>query len=233
MRIATFLAPRLQPLYEAVARGAGADLVEDATFEDLSTGAVDAAFICGLPYVRLRAHGVNLEPLAAPVVSGERYGGRPVYFSDVIVRSDDPARSLDDLADRTFALNEDASWSGYGAPLKGFADAGLDPPSRTILTGSHAASIAAVRSGEAAAAAIDSHLLDLLRADDPSLADVRTLLALGPWPIQPLVAAPGLGEAERERLRTAVFELNPPEGTRVERFVAVGEAEYESIARAL
>ena len=194
---------------------------------------VDAAFLCGLPYVRLRGHGVAVEPLAAPVVGGERYGGRPVYFSDVIVRADDPARSLADLAGTRFALNEDASWSGYGAPLHAFAEAGLGAPARTILTGGHAASIAAVRSGDADAAAIDSHLLDVLRAGDPSLADVRTVTELGPWPIQPLVAAPGLGPAARERLRAAAFELMPPADTLVERFVAVGDADYEPIARTL
>jgi phosphonate transport system substrate-binding protein len=229
LTIATFLAPRLRPLYAAVAAAAGAELVAGTSFDQLAAGEVDAAFLCGLPYARLRAAGVPVEPIAAPVPSGDRYAGRPVYFTDVVVRRDDEAATLDELGDRTFAFNERASWSGYGAPLAG----GIETAG-AIFTGSHAASIAAVRSGAADAAAIDSHLLELLRDDDPALAvELRTIAALGPWPIQPLAAAPGAGGAELERLRAAAFELTPPDGTRVERFVAMTDADYAPIAAAL
>jgi phosphonate transport system substrate-binding protein len=230
MRIATFLAPRLRPLYASVAAAAGAELVDGESFEQLACGEVDAAFLCGTPYVRLRAAGLRIEPIAAPVVAGERYAGRPVYFSDVIVRADAPARSLGDLGDATFAFNEEASWSGYGAPLAGLPHA----PRHTTFTGSHTASIEALRAGRVDAAAIDSHLLELLRDDSPELdAELRTVAALGPWPIQPLATAPGLPLAERERIRTAAFEVSPPAGTRVERFVAVTDADYAPIAAAL
>jgi phosphonate transport system substrate-binding protein len=231
MKIATFLAPRLRPLYAAVAAAAGAKLVDGESFEQLATGEVDAAFLCGLPYARLRADGVEVEPIAAPVVAGERYQGRPVYFSDVVVRSDDDAASLADLRHRTFALNERASWSGFGAVEAGFKSKNLPFPDQSIFTGSHANSIEAVRSGAADAAAIDSHLLDLLLLDAPTLiADLRVATSIGPWPIQPLAATPGIDAGLRERLRAAVFELTPPGDTRVERFVAVSDADYAPIA---
>lgn len=86
---ATFLAPNLLPVYQSIAAAVGTRLgietrlVTGTRFGQLTTGEVDVAFLCGLPSVRLSEH---LDPLAAPVVAGDRYGGRPVYFSDVIVR---------------------------------------------------------------------------------------------------------------------------------------------------
>src|SRR5688500_276303 len=55
----------------------------------LDRGEAQMGFICGLPYVR-KADGParSVELLAAPVMRGARYGGRPIYFSDVIVRHD-------------------------------------------------------------------------------------------------------------------------------------------------
>ena len=54
------------------------------------------------------------EPIAAPVLQGERYGGRPIYFSDVIVHRDSDARSFMDLRDRSWSFNDPLSQSGYG-----------------------------------------------------------------------------------------------------------------------
>jgi phosphonate transport system substrate-binding protein len=52
----------------------------------LDSGAIDIGWICGAPYVRRRAAEVPLELLAAPVPLHPRYGGQPIYFSDVVVR---------------------------------------------------------------------------------------------------------------------------------------------------
>jgi len=52
-------------------------------------------------------------PLAAPVLQGPRYQGRPVYFSDVIVRRDSPLRSFADLRGASWSYNDPDSHSGY------------------------------------------------------------------------------------------------------------------------
>ena len=49
-------------------RRSAAELVQGRSFEELFDGTLDGAFMCGLPYVRLRERG--LEALAAPVPSG-------------------------------------------------------------------------------------------------------------------------------------------------------------------
>jgi phosphonate transport system substrate-binding protein len=93
LRFVTFLAPNLLPLYEFISRYVGERLNWPIS---LSTGIsyqtldhqADVSFLCGLPYVLLtRQRESLLEPLAAPVLQGDRYGGRPLYYSDVIVRS--------------------------------------------------------------------------------------------------------------------------------------------------
>ena len=86
-------------------------------YDELSDG-VDAAFICGLAYVELvRLGRADLDPIAAPVLRGERYGDRPVYYSDVIVRRDSPYHRFADLRGRSWSFNEPYSHSGYGVTL--------------------------------------------------------------------------------------------------------------------
>jgi phosphonate transport system substrate-binding protein len=76
---------------------------------------VDVAFVCGLPYIQLTQHGEPpVEPLAAPVLEGDRYGGKPIYFSDVVVRRDSPFRTFLELRGRSWGYNETQSQSGYG-----------------------------------------------------------------------------------------------------------------------
>ncbi len=120
IRFLTFLAPNMIPVYEAVARfvgrfvGASTELVTGERFDQIGTGPADVAFICGLPYVQLmRLQPAPVELLAAPVPSGARYRGKPVYFSDVIVRRDTPWRSFRDLKGASWAYNDPDSHSGY------------------------------------------------------------------------------------------------------------------------
>lgn len=240
MRIATFLAPTLRPLYEAAtlavgeALGTSATLATGADYDDLLDGGLDAAFICGLPYVELRDRaGSAIEPLAAPVVGGARYGGRPVYFSDVIVESSDRARSFDDLRGRRWVYNEPQSHSGSNVVLSHLARSGLgaDFFSEMTRVGSHREALRRVLLGEADAAAIDSHLLEVIRTDDDYVAShARSVASLGPSPMQPLVAGAALSAADRETARAAITRLGPgPAGTFVKRWVPVTDADYEPI----
>lgn len=85
---ATYLAPNNRALYQFITAAVGERLGMETrlevgtSFSHLIDGQVDVAFLCGLPYVRLAKH---VEPLVAPVLAGDRYRGRPLYFSDVIV----------------------------------------------------------------------------------------------------------------------------------------------------
>jgi ABC-type phosphate/phosphonate transport system substrate-binding protein len=53
-----------------------------------------------------------VELLAAPVMAGTRYAGRPVYFSDIVVHRDSAARSFADLRGARWAYNEHRESAG-------------------------------------------------------------------------------------------------------------------------
>ena len=247
LTIASYLAPCAFPAYQVAARLIGLHLdvgvrfVEGDSPRQLLTGEVDAAFLCGLPYVRLADRDPRpLTAIAAPVLAGRRYGGRPMYFSDVIVRRDDPARTLEDLPGRAFAYNEETSYSGWlvvwhhlglRGPRPGFT---LSP---TLRTGSHQASIAAVSDGQADWAAIDSQVLAITVRNEPRLAArLRVLESLGPSPVPPFVARTAIPEAVRkgmaEALRDAAgfaFARGALAGAGITGFVEACDADYDPI----
>lgn len=243
LTFASFLAPRLRPLYEyttaaiGAALGADARLVSSESVGNLLDGGLDGAFVCGLPYVDLRDEvGEAVEPLAAPVPIGPRYGGRPVYFSDVVVRADSPARVFEDLRGLRLGYNEPESHSGHNAVAGELARRGLGGGffGCRHRTGSHVESLRQVSTGEVDTAAVDSHLFDALRGADPSLeTTLRVVAAIGPAPIQPLVAGPALAREERDAVRSAVVAIRS--GTAalteslVERWATVRDEDYDAI----
>jgi phosphonate transport system substrate-binding protein len=246
LRFASFLAPAMAPVYEFVARrvgdrvGAAVEFAAAASYDQLACA--DVSFVCGLAYLELGGPGrLPLVPVAAPVLQGERYGGRPVYFSDVVVRRDSRFHSFADLEGATWSYNEPLSHSGYGVTLYHLARLGRPAGffGRVVEAGFHSRSLALVRAGEVDASAIDSHLLALALREEPALAtELRVIATLGPSTIQPVVAAGWLPEALREDLRQALVALaGDPEARTwldrglVERFVAVEDADYDGLRR--
>src|SRR5919106_190546 len=123
LRFGTYLASNdtTASLYEVVTEEVGrrlgfpTELVVETSYESCERDLNEVCFLCSLPYVTLERRGLDLAvPVAAPVLQGERYGGRPIYFSDVIVHRDSPFLTFLDLRGRSWAYNEPLSWSGYG-----------------------------------------------------------------------------------------------------------------------
>jgi phosphonate transport system substrate-binding protein len=121
LRFGSYLAPNILPVYEAVADEVGrrleveTELVVEDSYESCLQDANEVCFVCSLVYVTFERRGLELAvPIAAPVLAGARYGGLPIYFSDVIVHRDSPFRSFLDLRGRSWAYNEPLSHSGYG-----------------------------------------------------------------------------------------------------------------------
>ncbi len=80
----------------------------------LDEGQISLCWICGLPYVRKAAQiPSQIELLAAPVMHGDRYQNRPIYFSDVVVNCNSSFENLEDLRGASWAYNEPGSQSGY------------------------------------------------------------------------------------------------------------------------
>jgi phosphonate transport system substrate-binding protein len=204
----------------------------------LDQGQADVGFICGLPYVR---RVERLELLVAPVMRAARYQGRPVYFSDVVVRHGSPFRSFADLRGATWAYNEPGSFSGYAAPRAHLAALGETAGyfGRAVESGAHLRSLELIAAGAVDASAIDTTVLELELRRRPELAaQFRSVETIGPSPIPPVVIARGLAAAVKQRLRDALLHMHEDgEGQDIlsdgllARFVAIHDADYDDIRR--
>jgi ABC-type phosphate/phosphonate transport system substrate-binding protein len=192
------------------------------------------AFICGYPYA-------NAAPkptlLAAPVPSPDAYGGKPVYWSDLVVRADASWVKLDDVFGRRLAYTSEDSQSGYQAArelLAPYARAGrlFSAIVGPLITPRRIAE--AVIAGDADVGPLDSYAHDLIRAHEPELAaQLRTIATTAPAPIPPLVAAPDIASAQAKRLRAALLDIAQAAELRsirdallLERFVEVEPEDY-------
>ncbi len=139
----------------------------------------DIAYLCGLPATGLLG---THSPLVAPVLPAPRYRGRPWYFVDVVARDSGAS-----LGSGRWAYNETFSFSGWVALRHGLRLEHLDPDQLDwVATGSHAASLSAVRHGEADLAGIDSMIAELA---PELLADLVVIASWGPWPTPPVMVS--------------------------------------------
>ena len=212
----------------------------DRSEDPFSRGEADVGFLCAPTYLRLREREQPPAELlgVAPVFADERARGKPVYFCDVIVRRDSPARSFWDLKGSAWAYNDPCSLSGHGglAARLGSPEKAGRFFGRTIQSGSHPASVRLVAKGGADVASIDSNVLSILQEQTPTLGDeVRVLESWGPYPIQPVVVRADLDPALKVALRESLLRTEDDPLTRpkleafgVKRFVAVGEEDYDA-----
>lgn len=185
----------------------------DLPIEDLwSRPNLGCVFMCGLPYARSFAGGISpYSLLAAPVPSPARYGGLPVYFSDLVVRADSGFQRIEDTFGGTVGYTVRHSQSGYiamkralkpyrqaqpGVPLYAHAAGPLHTPQRALE---------AVLSGACDMVALDGYAHDLLRKYEPDLAQRLRVLATSPvTPIPVLISNLPPEVACQDRLRDAL-----------------------------
>jgi phosphonate transport system substrate-binding protein len=168
-----------------------------------------------------------------------RYGGRPVYFTDVIVRRDSGLASFADLRGRRYAYNDRGSNSGYAVPRDHLLRLGETRGyfGAVVEAGAHQASIRLVCEGAVDASGIDSTVLELETAQHPEIGPaLRVVESIGPNPIPPVVVSARLPADAKARLRAAFLAMHDdPEGRAVlaagliARFVAVTDADYDPV----
>ena len=246
LRFGTYLAPNVMPVYELVTREVGrrlgieTELVVETSYDSCERDENEVCFVCSLPYVTFERRGLDLAiPIAAPVLIGERYGGRPVYFSDVIVKRDSLFRSFLDLRGHSWAYNEPLSHSGYGITRYHLVQLGETAGffGEVIEAGFHEEAVRAVANGEIDGSAIDSQVLEIALRDDPQLAaKVRVVEALGPSTIQPVAVSRRVPADLRKAICDVLMTLADDPVLRedlaaglVERFTPVDASSYDDI----
>jgi phosphonate transport system substrate-binding protein len=245
LRFVTFLAPNMLSVYRFIAHFVSdrlrlpAELHVGLSYSQLYDE-VDIGFVCGLPYVQLAQRGnPPVEPLAAPILQGARYGGRPIYYSDVVVRRDSPFHSFADLRGRSWCYNETQSQSGYGITRYHLVQIGETNGffGEVVDAGWHERALELVYAGDVDATAIDSQVLAIALRDQPELAaGLRMLASLGPSTIQPVVASRRLCPSLRADLQAVLVEIHQHDQARaalahgfVERFVPISDGDYDDI----
>lgn len=246
IHFATYLAPNIYDTYAYIAHYVGekigrpTTLIVGQSFDQIAGGQVDIAFMCGLPYATLaESPSRPVELLAAPILCGERYQHKPIYFSDVIVRQESPCTSFDDLRGCAWAYNQQESHSGWNIVVYSLLKSGQTPAffGQLIATGSHQRSIDHVLDGLADATAIDSHVLDVFLAQNPTAsADLRTIDMLGPSSIPPVVIARSVDQTLKRDIQEVFLTMHEDpraavalRADAIERFVLIKDEDYNDI----
>lgn len=163
-------------------------------------------FMCGLPY---SWDDRDLIPIAAPIVRGDRYGGRAVYMTDIVVRHDSPCRTLEDTFGSRLGYTVKHSQSGYMAMREHLLPYRLalgHSPYRDIVgpLGGARDVIEALLGDRIDVGPMDSYVLDLVRNLRPDLAaQLRVIETTRPSPIPLFIATAPLPPLLAGKLQAA------------------------------
>jgi ABC-type phosphate/phosphonate transport system substrate-binding protein len=209
-----------------------ADYDAPAPLADLwARGDLGAVMMCGLPYSQRRPRP---SLLAAPVPSPARYGGRPIYFTDIAVRAESDYSKLEDTFGGVVGYTVADSMSGYVALRRHLL------PFRTksqLYRGAVGGLVNARRiiealdEGRIDVGPLDSYYYDLIRHHEPDFAaKVRVVASTAPAPIPPLVSTSGEKVAQLREALLAAGDAPALAGERtvllLKGFAAAQEADY-------
>lgn len=164
-------------------------LVTQRTYQEVTallvSGNLDAAWICGFPYMRFRQ---ELALVAAPM-----WRGKPLYQSYLIVGSDSTATTFDDCTGDVHAFSDPDSNSGYLVTRTYLAERHVSEDGffrKALFTYGHRNVIRAVASGLAQSGSVDGYVWEVMRESEPDLVSRTKVLIRSPWHGFPPVAAP-------------------------------------------
>lgn len=195
--------------------GRSVRLVTRRTYQEITSllisGQLDAAWICGFPFVAYRP---QLALVAVPV-----WQGRPLYRSYLIAARDRNAAGLEDLRGDAHAFSDPDSNSGWLVTATALARMGETPSrffTQTIFTWGHRNVVRAVASGLAASGSVDGYVYEVMRETEPELIEktrvIRRSELLG---FPPVACAASLASDPRtDSLRHALVSMNGDEDGR-------------------
>jgi len=194
--------------------GHNVELITRRTYQEVTalliSGQLDAAWICGYPFVEYRR---ELELVAVP-----EWNGKPVYQSYLIVSADREASGLGDLVGDIHAFSDPDSNSGYLVTRALLFERGLDPDfffRKAIFTYGHRNVIRAVASGLAHSGSVDGYVWEVMRETEPALVGRTQPIRKSEWlGFPPIATKKTLAASDRiSALREALLTINDnPEG---------------------
>lgn len=174
-----FVIERLRSAFSD-AMGEPIDLIQRRTYQEITAsildGSVDAAWICGYPFLQ---HRDSLALLGVPV-----WRGRPLYQSYLIVREEDEAEELEELRGGIHAFSDPDSNSGYLVTASNLARMGEAPErffSRSVFTYGHRNVVRAVAGGLTRSGSVDGYVWETLASVEPSLTERTRVVAKSEW----------------------------------------------------
>lgn len=162
---------------------------------------------CGYPLVTELQHDVRVMAVAG----FDLPGCEGIDYRSLILVPQQGARSLEALRGAVAVINQPHSHSGMNALRHTIAPLARDGRffSRVTVSGSHLASIAALRQGQADVAAVDCATFELAARAEPGLvAGVRPLQASAAAPGLPLITSRAVTEAQARDLRDVLLTLH-------------------------
>ena len=169
----------------------------------LWSGQIDAAWICGYPFVRFES---DLKLLAVPL-----YQGDPLYQA-YLIRSTaaDGLRGWSGLKDRVLAYSDPLSNSGWLVAQAQLANVGIAPRElkRAFFAHGHRNVAEAVAARLAHAGSIDGYVWETMRLQGmPAVARTEVIWKSEPFGFPPLVTARRATHPHIERLRAALLGM--------------------------
>lgn len=171
----------------------------------LFSGQIDAAWICGYPFVRFES---ELDLLAVPL-----YQGQPLYQS-YLIRPNVPGAEVQgwaDLKGRVLAYSDPLSNSGWLVAQAQLAKAGIATRDlkRGFFTHGHRNVAEAVAARLAQAGSIDGYVWETMRAQGmPAVARTEVVWKSEPFGFPPLVTRKGYEHPHMESLRLALLRMS-------------------------
>jgi phosphonate transport system substrate-binding protein len=176
--------------------------------DQLFSGYIDAAWVCGYPFVRFEA---KLSLLAVPL-----YQGQPFYQA-YLIRSKTPNTQVQgwaDLKGRVLAYSDPLSNSGWLVAQAQLARFGITSRDlkRGFFTHGHQNVAEAVAARLAHAGSIDGYVWETMRVQNmPSVAKTEVIWKSEPFGFPPLVVRKGQARAQMDSLRLALLGMNNDE----------------------
>ncbi|NYT85004.1 PhnD/SsuA/transferrin family substrate-binding protein [Pusillimonas harenae] len=199
----------------------------------LLRGQIDAAWICGYPYV---LNSKQLRLVAVP-----QYRGTPLYRSYLIVgNSDKKTEAITQLEGKVFAYSDPLSNSGFLIPSTELLAHHHDPSTffrRSFFTFAHRNVVQAVAAGLADGGAVDGYVWDTIIAQFPAWASGAHKVWQSPeYGFPPLVVRKDMATPTFEALNAALLQMHERHDGQLildrlalDRFVNGSDALYDGI----